>query len=69
MSGKLFADKYFASGSIDGTIVLWSMADLTPTREFNTVPENEYKGNKHRYPYSVQYLAAMVDKVRDDYFM
>ncbi|KAL5004598.1 hypothetical protein ScPMuIL_018054 [Solemya velum] len=47
-------DSSFASGSIDGTIVLWSTQSLLPSRYFNT--RSDYEGADHLYPYSVQYM-------------
>ena len=55
-----FPDVLFASGSIDGTIMLWTTQTLTPTRFFNSMLD--YEGYEHLYPYSVQKMCC-VEKV------
>lgn len=50
------SDKLFASGSLDGTILLWSSETFTPLKKLNTMAD--YKGKANMYPYSVQYIAC-----------
>ncbi|XP_062601040.1 WD repeat-containing protein 41-like isoform X2 [Saccostrea cucullata] len=50
------SDKLFASGSLDGTILLWSSETFAPLKKLNTM--SEYKGKANVYPYSVQYIAC-----------
>lgn len=47
----------FASGSIDGTIILWKTDNLLPFRYFNSIPE--YEGPHKTFPYSVQYMTCV----------
>ncbi|XP_022334336.2 WD repeat-containing protein 41-like [Crassostrea virginica] len=50
------SDKLFASGSLDGTILLWSSETFIPVKKLNTMAD--YKGKANIYPYSVQYIAC-----------
>ncbi|XP_061174560.1 WD repeat-containing protein 41-like [Saccostrea echinata] len=50
------SDKLFASGSLDGTILLWSSETFIPLKKLNTM--SEYKGKANAYPYSVQYITC-----------
>ncbi|XP_048736638.1 WD repeat-containing protein 41-like isoform X2 [Ostrea edulis] len=50
------SDKLFASGSLDGMILLWSSETFMPMKKLNTM--SEYKGKSHIYPYSVQFIAC-----------
>jgi hypothetical protein len=47
-------DSCFGSGSIDGTIILWTAHNLLPAKQFNTV--SKYQGVTKGFPYSVQSL-------------
>ena len=51
-----YIDKLFASGSLDGTILLWSSETFIPVKKLNTMAD--YKGKANIYPYSVQYIAC-----------
>ena len=51
-----YLDKLFASGSLDGTILLWSSETFIPVKKLNTMAD--YKGKANIYPYSVQYIAC-----------
>ena len=48
----------FASGSIDGTIILWKTDNLLPFRYFNSITE-DYQGKNKTFPYSVQHMACV----------
>lgn len=50
----MVVDSCFSSGSIDGTIILWTSHNLIPARQFNTV--SEYQGISKGFPFSVQSL-------------
>ncbi|XP_074651942.1 WD repeat-containing protein 41-like [Tubulanus polymorphus] len=54
------SDTLFASGSLDGTVVLWTTHTISPTRYFNTV--NEYKGIEKTYPFSIQHMLITDEK-------
>lgn len=54
------SDGSFASGSIDGTIILWTTQTLNPSRYFNSI--KEYEGRSHRYPFSVQHMTTLDDR-------
>ena len=53
----MFSENTFASGSIDGTIILWKTDNLLPFRYFNSIPE--YEGPHKTFPYSVQYMTCV----------
>ncbi|KAL3867130.1 hypothetical protein ACJMK2_044357 [Sinanodonta woodiana] len=53
-------DGYFASGSIDGTIILWKTETLLPDRYFNS--KTEYQGPDKMYPYSIQCLMTVDER-------
>ena len=55
------ADSCFGSGSIDGTIILWTAHNLLPAKQFNTV--SEYHGATRGFPYSVQSLFCVQEVV------
>jgi len=50
----------FASGSLDGLIVIWSSSTLQPARQLNNVAE--YEGSNRRFPYSVQCLMCVQER-------
>ena len=54
---SLFPENTFASGSIDGTIILWKTDNLLPFRYFNSIPD--YQGPNKTFPYSVQYMTCV----------
>ncbi|XP_076443383.1 WD repeat-containing protein 41-like isoform X3 [Babylonia areolata] len=56
----LISDSCFGSGSIDGTIILWSAHTLLPAKQFNTV--SEYQGVLKGFPYSVQSLFCVQER-------
>ncbi|KAI0207827.1 WD repeat-containing protein 41 [Lamellibrachia satsuma] len=47
----------FASGSLDGTIVLWSVETFVPLQSFNCV--EDYQGDDRLYRYSIQHMMAV----------
>ena len=51
-------ESMFASGSIDGTIILWKTDNLLPFRYFNSITE-DYQGKNKTFPYSVQHIACV----------
>lgn len=51
------SENCFASGSIDGTIMLWAVPSLNPTRYLNTI--DDYEGLDKMYPYSIQHMFAL----------
>ncbi|XP_064609365.1 WD repeat-containing protein 41-like [Liolophura sinensis] len=54
------SDASFASGSIDGTIILWTTQTLAPSRYFNSIPD--YQGREHLYPYSIQHMICIDER-------
>ena len=54
----LISDDVFASGSLDGTIFLWSLPRFDIMQQFNYVKEYD----SHVYPKSVQHMIC-IDKV------
>ncbi|XP_041369712.1 WD repeat-containing protein 41-like isoform X2 [Gigantopelta aegis] len=54
------SESCFASGSIDGTIILWTTQNLIPAKYFNTV--TEYVGDAKLYPYSIQSMFCAQEK-------
>ncbi|XP_077863707.1 WD repeat-containing protein 41-like [Saccoglossus kowalevskii] len=54
------SDVSFASGSLDGTIMVWTSHGLNPSREFNFI--KKYKGDHHAYPFSVQHMVAIEER-------
>ncbi|OWF39038.1 WD repeat-containing protein 41 [Mizuhopecten yessoensis] len=54
------SDQCFASGSLDGTIVIWSCQTFLPTYKFNTV--DSYQGKDHLYPYSIQHVLCLEER-------
>ncbi|KAK7481356.1 hypothetical protein BaRGS_00027436 [Batillaria attramentaria] len=56
----LISDSCFGSGSIDGTIILWTAHNLLPAKQFNTV--SEYHGASRGFPYSVQSLFCVQER-------
>ncbi|XP_046545336.1 WD repeat-containing protein 41-like [Haliotis rubra] len=54
------SESCFASGSIDGTIILWTSQNFLPAKTFNTV--SEYVGDKHLYPYSIQSMFCVQER-------
>ncbi|KAK3097993.1 hypothetical protein FSP39_015128 [Pinctada imbricata] len=50
----LVSDILFASGSIDGTILLWSSQTFVPMVTLNSV--KDYKGTNNFFPHSIQHL-------------
>lgn len=56
----LISDSCFGSGSIDGTIILWTAHNLLPAKQFNTV--SEYHGATRVFPYSVQHLFCVQER-------
>ena len=51
-------DTCFASGSLDGTIILWSSNDFTRIK-FLSLKRRDYQGSDRLYPYSVQHLLCV----------
>ena len=51
------SDNTFASGSIDGTIILWKTDNLLPFRYFNSI--TDYQGPSKIFPYSVQHMICI----------
>ncbi|XP_064650755.1 WD repeat-containing protein 41-like [Lineus longissimus] len=47
----------FASGSLDGTIILWTTHSHSPTRYFNS--QGEYEGMYHDYPHCIQHMICV----------
>ncbi|XP_025076790.1 WD repeat-containing protein 41-like [Pomacea canaliculata] len=56
----VISDSCFSSGSIDGTIILWTSHNLIPARQFNTV--SEYQGISKGFPFSVQSLFCVQER-------
>ncbi|KAJ8299865.1 hypothetical protein KUTeg_022612 [Tegillarca granosa] len=56
----MVSDIMFASGSLDGTIILWSTQSYLPTYTFNIM--SEYKGKDQRYPYSIQHMICVEER-------
>ncbi|KAK7116743.1 WD repeat-containing protein 41-like [Littorina saxatilis] len=56
----VISDSCFGSGSIDGTIILWTAHNLLPAKQFNTV--SEYQGVTKGFPYSVQSLFCVQER-------
>ncbi|XP_069137710.1 WD repeat-containing protein 41-like [Argopecten irradians] len=54
------SDQCFASGSLDGTIVIWSSQTFLPTCKLNTV--DCYQGKDHLYPYSIQHVLCLEER-------
>ncbi|XP_077989189.1 WD repeat-containing protein 41-like [Glandiceps talaboti] len=50
----------FASGSIDGSIMVWTSHALNPSREFNFI--KLYQGDSHCYPFSVQDMVTVEER-------
>ncbi|XP_050400394.1 WD repeat-containing protein 41 [Patella vulgata] len=50
----------FASGSIDGMIVLWTTHNLLPAKYFNTI--TNYQGADKLYPYSIQCMFCLQEQ-------
>ncbi|XP_013405116.1 WD repeat-containing protein 41 isoform X3 [Lingula anatina] len=52
-------DGSFASGSLDGLIVLWSSHTLSAIRQFNQIKEEkEFRGIDNHYPFSIQHMIS-----------
>ena len=47
----------FASGSLDGTIVVWNAETFSPVQSFNCV--DDYQGDDRMYRYSIQHMTAV----------
>ena len=47
----------FASGSLDGTIVVWNAETFSPVQTFNCV--DDYQGDDRMYRYSIQHMTAV----------
>ncbi|XP_005090701.1 WD repeat-containing protein 41 [Aplysia californica] len=50
----------FASGSVDGMIIIWTASNLQPARRLNAV--TEYEGANRRFPYSVQSMMCVQER-------
>ena len=51
------AELMFASGSLDGTIVVWNVETFAPVQSFNCV--DDYQGDDRMYRYSIQHMTAV----------
>jgi hypothetical protein len=55
----IFPASHFASGSMDGAVVIWQTESLTPIKILNN-PEN-YRSNDRIYIYNVRSLLSLGD--------
>ncbi|ELT96909.1 hypothetical protein CAPTEDRAFT_44181, partial [Capitella teleta] len=51
-------DSHFASGSLDGSIILWSSNDFSRVK-FLSLKRQDFQGSNHCFPYSVQCLSPV----------
>lgn len=56
----LMSSSCFASGSVDGMIILWTCSNLQPTQRLNAVAD--YEGQGRRFPYSVQCMMCIQER-------
>ncbi|XP_060080325.1 WD repeat-containing protein 41-like [Ylistrum balloti] len=54
------SDQCFASGSLDGSIVIWSSQTFLSSYKLNAV--DSYWGKDHLYPYSIQHVLCLEER-------